>query len=53
MHMMFNFQVNQHLFYALRRPYQPLVKAMKAASRDTATAQVVSSSQSRRLDQGD
>ena len=33
MHMMFNFQVNQHLFYALASAdTRPLVKAMKATS---------------------
>jgi hypothetical protein len=40
MHMMFNFQVNQHLFYALASPTRrPLVKAMKATKPRPATAQ--------------
>jgi maltose alpha-D-glucosyltransferase/alpha-amylase len=40
MHMMFNFQVNQHLFYALAAAdTRPLVKAMKATKPRPATAQ--------------
>ncbi len=40
MHMMFNFQVNQHLFYALASAdTRPLVKAMKATRPRPATAQ--------------
>jgi maltose alpha-D-glucosyltransferase / alpha-amylase len=40
LHMMFNFQVNQHLFYALAAAdTRPLVKAMKATRRRPATAQ--------------
>jgi len=40
MHMMFNFQVNQHLFYALASAdTRPLVKAMKATKPRPATAQ--------------
>jgi maltose alpha-D-glucosyltransferase/alpha-amylase len=40
MHMMFNFQVNQHLFYALASCHtRPLVKAMKATKARPATAQ--------------
>jgi maltose alpha-D-glucosyltransferase/alpha-amylase len=40
MHMMFNFQVNQHLFYALASAdTRPLVKAMQATKRRPATAQ--------------
>jgi maltose alpha-D-glucosyltransferase / alpha-amylase len=40
MHMMFNFQVNQHLFYALATcDTRPLVKAMKATKPRPATAQ--------------
>jgi maltose alpha-D-glucosyltransferase / alpha-amylase len=40
MHMMFNFQVNQHLFYALASAdTRPLVKAMKATKSRPATAQ--------------
>ena len=40
MHMMFNFQVNQHLFYALAAADTgPLVKAMKATKPRPATAQ--------------
>jgi maltose alpha-D-glucosyltransferase / alpha-amylase len=40
MHMMFNFQVNQHLFYALASAdARPLVKAMKATKPRPATAQ--------------
>jgi maltose alpha-D-glucosyltransferase / alpha-amylase len=40
MHMMFNFQVNQHLFYALASADSgPLVKAMKATKPRPATAQ--------------
>ena len=40
MHMMFNFQVNQHLFYALATAdTRPLVKAMQATKRRPATAQ--------------
>ncbi|MFL4999876.1 MAG: alpha-amylase family glycosyl hydrolase, partial [Xanthobacteraceae bacterium] len=40
MHMMFNFQVNQHLFYALAAAdTRPLVKAMKATKTRPATAQ--------------
>src|SRR6185503_4492212 len=40
MHMMFNFQVNQHLFYALATADSaPLIKAMKATKRRPATAQ--------------
>jgi maltose alpha-D-glucosyltransferase/alpha-amylase len=40
MHMMFNFQVNQHLFYALASSdVRPLVKAMKATKPRPATAQ--------------
>jgi len=40
MHMMFNFQVNQHLFYALASAdTQPLIKAMKATKPRPATAQ--------------
>jgi len=40
MHMMFNFQVNQHLFYALASAdSRPLVKAMKATRKRPATAQ--------------
>jgi maltose alpha-D-glucosyltransferase / alpha-amylase len=40
MHMMFNFQVNQHLFYALASAdTRPLVKAMKATRTRPATAQ--------------
>ncbi|MDC7789416.1 alpha-amylase family protein [Rhodoplanes sp. TEM] len=40
MHMMFNFQVNQNLFYALASAdTRPLVKAMKATKSRPATAQ--------------
>jgi maltose alpha-D-glucosyltransferase/alpha-amylase len=40
MHMMFNFQVNQHLFYALASADSgPLIKAMKATKPRPATAQ--------------
>ena len=40
MHMMFNFQVNQHLFYALASAdTRPLVKAIKATKPRPATAQ--------------
>src|SRR5439155_18404549 len=40
MHMMFNFQVNQHLFYALATAdSRPLVKAMEATKPRPATAQ--------------
>jgi maltose alpha-D-glucosyltransferase / alpha-amylase len=40
MHMMFNFQVNQHLFYALASAdTRPLIKAMKATKKRPATAQ--------------
>src|SRR6059058_1563490 len=40
MHMMFNFQVNQHLFYALAAAdSRPLVKAMEATKPRPATAQ--------------
>src|SRR5919204_423040 len=40
MHMMFNFQVNQHLFYALAAAdVRPLVKAMKATRTRPPTAQ--------------
>jgi maltose alpha-D-glucosyltransferase/alpha-amylase len=40
MHMMFNFQVNQHLFYALAAAdARPLIKAMKATKPRPATAQ--------------
>ena len=40
LHMMFNFQVNQHLFYALASAdARPLVKAMKATKPRPATAQ--------------
>src|SRR5438477_546235 len=40
MHMMFNFQVNQHLFYALAAAdTRPLVKALKATKPRPATAQ--------------
>jgi maltose alpha-D-glucosyltransferase / alpha-amylase len=40
MHMMFNFQVNQHLFYALASSdTRPLVQAMKATKSRPATAQ--------------
>ena len=40
MHMMFNFQVNQNLFYALASAdTRPLIKAMKATRRRPATAQ--------------
>ena len=40
MHMMFNFQVNQHLFYALASADTgPLIKAMKATKPRPATAQ--------------
>ena len=40
MHMMFNFQVNQHLFYALASAdTRPLVKAMQATKLRPATAQ--------------
>jgi maltose alpha-D-glucosyltransferase / alpha-amylase len=40
MHMMFNFQVNQYLFYALASAdTRPLVKAMKATKPRPATAQ--------------
>jgi maltose alpha-D-glucosyltransferase / alpha-amylase len=40
MHMMFNFQVNQHLFYAFASAdTRPLVKAMHATKRRPATAQ--------------
>jgi maltose alpha-D-glucosyltransferase/alpha-amylase len=40
MHMMFNFQVNQHLFYALAAAdVRPLVEAMKATKPRPATAQ--------------
>ncbi len=40
MHMMFNFQVNQHLFYALAScDTRPLVKAMKATKARPPTAQ--------------
>ena len=40
MHMMFNFQVNQHLFYALAAAdVRPLVKAMQATRTRPATAQ--------------
>ena len=40
MHMMFNFQVNQHLFYALASAdIRPLIKAMKVTKPRPATAQ--------------
>ena len=40
MHMMFNFQVNQHLFYALAScDTRPLIEAMKATKPRPATAQ--------------
>jgi len=40
MHMMFNFQVNQHLFYALASAdTRPLIKAMRATKPRPATAQ--------------
>jgi maltose alpha-D-glucosyltransferase / alpha-amylase len=40
MHMMFNFQVNQHLFYALASAdTRPLIKAMKATKPRPAAAQ--------------
>ena len=40
MHMMFNFQVNQHLFYALAScDTRPLIRAMKATKPRPATAQ--------------
>jgi maltose alpha-D-glucosyltransferase/alpha-amylase len=40
MHMMFNFQVNQHLFYALASAdSRPLIKALKATKPRPATAQ--------------
>jgi maltose alpha-D-glucosyltransferase / alpha-amylase len=40
MHMMFNFQVNQHLFYALAScDTRPLIKAMKLTKPRPATAQ--------------
>ena len=40
MHMMFNFQVNQHLFYALAASdRRPLVRALKATMRRPETAQ--------------
>ncbi|HEV2805698.1 MAG TPA: alpha-amylase family protein [Chthoniobacterales bacterium] len=40
MHMMFNFQVNQHLFYALAScDTRPLMKALKATKPRPATAQ--------------
>src|SRR5207302_428390 len=40
MHMMFNFQVNQHLFYALAAAdTRPLIKALKATNPRPATAQ--------------
>jgi maltose alpha-D-glucosyltransferase/alpha-amylase len=40
MHMMFNFQVNQNLFYALAlRDTRPLIKALKATKPRPATAQ--------------
>jgi maltose alpha-D-glucosyltransferase/alpha-amylase len=40
MHMMFNFQVNQHLFYALASAEtRPLIEAMKATKPRPATAQ--------------
>jgi maltose alpha-D-glucosyltransferase/alpha-amylase len=40
MHMMFNFQANQHLFYALAAAdTRPLAKALKATKRRPATAQ--------------
>ena len=40
MHMMFNFQVNQHLFYALAASdSRPLINAMKATKPRPATAQ--------------
>jgi maltose alpha-D-glucosyltransferase/alpha-amylase len=40
MHMMFNFQVNQHLFYALAAAdARPLIQAMKATKKRPATAQ--------------
>src|SRR5213075_3183758 len=40
MHMMFNFQVNQHLFYALAScDTRPLIKAMKATKPRPETAQ--------------
>jgi maltose alpha-D-glucosyltransferase/alpha-amylase len=40
MHMMFNFQVNQHLFYALASAdTRPLIKALKATKPRPATAQ--------------
>src|SRR4029077_19799548 len=40
MHMMFNFQVNQHLFYALAvADVRPLVQAMEATRTRPATAQ--------------
>jgi maltose alpha-D-glucosyltransferase/alpha-amylase len=40
MHMMFNFQVNQHLFYALASAdARPLIKAMQATKPRPATAQ--------------
>ena len=40
MHMMFNFQVNQHLFYALASAdTRPLAKALEATKPRPATAQ--------------
>src|SRR2546421_9792796 len=40
MHMMFNFHVNQHLFYAMATAdTRPLIKAMKATKPRPATAQ--------------
>src|SRR2546430_5551203 len=40
MHMMFNFQVNQHVFYALAAAdTRPLIKALKATKPRPATAQ--------------
>jgi maltose alpha-D-glucosyltransferase / alpha-amylase len=40
MHMMFNFQVNQHLFYALASAdTRPLIQALKATKQRPATAQ--------------
>jgi maltose alpha-D-glucosyltransferase/alpha-amylase len=40
MHMMFNFEVNQHLFYALAAAdSRPLIKALKATKERPATAQ--------------
>ena len=40
MHMMFNFQVNQNLFYALAgADTRPLIKALKATKPRPATAQ--------------